>query len=95
MPYSAVTLGVTASIAGAATAGASITLTPAAGGSPKTTPASGPAVFADIAAGTYTITATQTVGGTQYQGALTGQALAAGSSPLLDVPMAAVPPPGP
>ncbi|WP_420121035.1 carboxypeptidase regulatory-like domain-containing protein [Nakamurella sp.] len=95
MPYTAVTLGVTASIGGAASAGATITLTPAAGGSPKTTPASGPALFADIAAGTYTITATQTVGGTQYQGALTGQALAAGQSPLLDVPMTAVPPAGP
>jgi hypothetical protein len=95
MPYAAVTLGVTASIAGAASAGATIALTPAAGGSPKTTPATGPAVFADIADGTYTITATQTVGTTQYQGALTGQVLAAGQSPLLDIPMTAVPPPGP
>ncbi len=95
MPYTAVTLGVTASIAGAASAGATITLTPAAGGSPKPTPATGPVVFADIDPGTYTITATQTVGATQYQGALTGQAFTAGQSPLLDVPMTAVPPPGP
>jgi len=95
MPYTAVTLGVTASIAGAASAGATITLTPTAGGSPKATLATGPAVFADIAPATYTITATQTVGTTQYQGALTGQVFTAGQSPLLDVPMTAVPPPGP
>lgn len=95
MPYTAVTLGVTASIAAAASAGATITLTPAAGGSPKPTPGGEPAVFADIAPGTYTITATQTVGATQYQGTLSGQAFTAGQSPLRDVPMTAVPPPGP
>lgn len=95
MPYTAVTLGVTASIAGAPAAGATITLTPAAGGSPKDTPATGPAVFADITPRSYTITATHTVGPTQYRGELTGQAFAAGESPLLDVPMTAVPPPDP
>jgi hypothetical protein len=90
LPYTAVTLAVTASQGGTASSGATITLTPSVGGSPKQTTAD-PAVFRDIPPGTYTIVATQTIGTTSYRGELAGQVFAAGSSPLVDVPMTAQP----
>ncbi len=90
LPYTAVTLTVTASRAGTDAPGATITLTPASG--PALT-GTAPAVFRDIAPGTYRIDATLTDGGTTYSGQLTGQAFTAGTSPQVDVPMTAPPPP--
>ncbi|MET0865647.1 MAG: hypothetical protein ABWZ98_15055, partial [Nakamurella sp.] len=93
LPYTAVLLTVTATTAGVGTPGAVVTLTPAAGtGSPITTGNGGVAVFRDIPAGTYTVTATVTVGGVvTARGELTGQQFAAGSTPPLTVPLVAVP----
>lgn len=93
LPYTAVTLAVTAS--GAPEPGATFTLTPAAGGSPITTTTADPAIFRDIPPDTYSIAATKTVGAVTYSGQLTGQAFAAGSSPQVNVPMTAPPPPPP
>ena len=93
VPYTAVLLTVTVTTAGVGTQGAVVTLTPAAGtGSPQTTGATGVATFRDIPAGTYTVTATVTVGGTvTARGELTGQVFAAGATPSLTVPLVAVP----
>ena len=68
LPYAAVTLTVTARLAGAATAGAVVTLTPAGGTTPQTTavPAAGGdaiAIFRDIPPGPYSIAATVTATG--------------------------------
>lgn len=93
LPYTAVTLAVTAS--GAPDPGATFTLTPAAGGSPITTTTAAAAVFRDIAPGTYTIAASKTVGTVTYSGQLTDQVLGAGTTPQLNVPMTAPPPPNP
>ncbi|HEY7816208.1 MAG TPA: carboxypeptidase regulatory-like domain-containing protein, partial [Nakamurella sp.] len=93
LPYTAVTLAVTAS--GAPEPGATFTLTPAAGGSPITTTTADPALFRDIAPGTYTIAATKTVGAVTYSGQLTDQQFTAGTSPQVNVPMTAPPPPPP
>ncbi len=68
LPYAAVTLTVKATIAGTATAGAVVTLTPAGGTTPQTTavPAGGGdpvAIFRDIPPGPYSMTATVTATG--------------------------------
>jgi hypothetical protein len=94
LPYEAVTLAVTATIAGARS-DASVSLTPAQGGSPNDTTVDDPAIFRDIPPGTYTITATETVGTTVYEGELAEETFAAGTSAERNVPMTALPPPPP
>jgi hypothetical protein len=90
LPYTAVFLTVT--VTGTGAADAVVTLTPATGTTSPQTAAAGVAVFRDIPAATYTVTATVTTGGTvTARGELTGQVLAAGSAPTLTVPLAAVP----
>jgi hypothetical protein len=84
LPYNAVTLTVTASIGGAPTPGAVVTLTPAGGTTPQTTGPAGTAIFRDIPAGTYSITAT--VAATGATGTVTNQALAIGARSV-NVPM--------
>jgi hypothetical protein len=94
MPYLRVLLTVLASTGGTATPGAVVTLVPANGtGSPVTTDdPDGTATFRDIPAATYTVTATVSRGANvTFRGQLTGQVLAAGSSPQLTVPLTAVP----
>ena len=96
LPYAAVTLTVTATVGGAATAGAVVTLTPAGGTTPQTTavPAGGGAavaIFRDIPPGPYSIVATVTATGAT--GSLPTADLAIGAQ-ARSVPMA-VPPAGP
>ncbi len=94
MPYLRVLLTVLARTGGTPTPGAVVSLVPANGtGSPVTTDdPGGTATFRDIPAATYTVTATFSAGGIEtFRGQLTGQVLAAGSSPQLTVPLAAVP----
>jgi len=80
LPYTAVMLTVTAQVGTTPQANSTVTLTPATGtGPPAQLAASGVAVFRDLPAGTYTVTAQAGAGATLVRGTLTGQQFDAGA----------------
>ncbi len=70
LPYTAVTLTVTALAGGAPRGGATVTLTSDSGAGPvsQTSNTAGVAVFRDLPPGTYTVTAESTLAGATVRG---------------------------
>jgi hypothetical protein len=82
LPYTAATLTVTALAGGAPRGGATVTLTSGTGAGPvsQTSNAAGVAVFRDLPAGTYTVTAVSTLAGATVRGEVNGEQVDAGAS---------------
>ena len=82
LPYTAATLTVTALAGGAPRAGATVTLTSDTGAGPvsQTSNAAGVAVFRDLPAGTYSVTAVSTLAGATVRGEVNGEQVDAGAA---------------
>jgi hypothetical protein len=81
LPYAAVTLTVTALAGGVPRGGATVTLTAGTGaGASQTSNGAGVAVFRDVPAGGYTVTAESTQAGVTVRGVVTGEQVDAGAA---------------